>query len=198
MGSIAQSLPSRNSYNRNNLSAASLSSVNSAHRVSRRKSSFSVASVNVAAITAAAKDGTMDTVSGARSRGSAQLDKFGRSPNVGSLPSPGFLASSLKQSSTVPEKIQENDDSSALEDGPALASMTDKANRKSGARRSSEGSRLTRTKSNAGELRCETCGKGYKHGSCLTKHLSVYPALFRIRTLVSFALHTYLESWHSY
>ena len=27
------------------------------------------------------------------------------------------------------------------------------------------------------ELRCETCGKGYKHSSCLTKHLCVSPCL---------------------
>ncbi|KAG7152908.1 hypothetical protein HYQ46_003794 [Verticillium longisporum] len=26
-------------------------------------------------------------------------------------------------------------------------------------------------KSNRVELRCEKCGKGYKHSSCLTKHL---------------------------
>lgn len=28
-------------------------------------------------------------------------------------------------------------------------------------------------KSGHGELKCETCGKGYKHSSCLTKHLLV-------------------------
>ncbi|KAH0355075.1 hypothetical protein KCU83_g1990, partial [Aureobasidium melanogenum] len=39
------------------------------------------------------------------------------------------------------------------------------------ARRGSDGSVLTKKKSAAGELKCETCGKGYKHSSCLTKHL---------------------------
>ena len=62
---------------------------------------------------------------------------------------------------------------SAILDGPPLSSIgSDKT--KARARRASEGSRLARgerTRSNAGELRCEKCGKGYKHGSCLTKHL---------------------------
>lgn len=43
------------------------------------------------------------------------------------------------------------------------------------ARRASEGSFLRKDgkRVNGGELRCDTCGKGYKHSSCLTKHLSV-------------------------
>jgi len=47
---------------------------------------------------------------------------------------------------------------------------------KAKARRASEGSYLTKGegKRSSGELRCEKCGKGYKHSSCLTKHLSVY------------------------
>lgn len=40
-------------------------------------------------------------------------------------------------------------------------------------RRASEGSHLIKGegKRSATELRCDTCGKGYKHSSCLTKHL---------------------------
>lgn len=38
-------------------------------------------------------------------------------------------------------------------------------------RRASEGSHLVKGSSKKGELRCETCGKGYKHSSCLTKHM---------------------------
>lgn len=65
--------------------------------------------------------------------------------------------------------------SSAIVDGPPL-SVLDRSSAKARSRRASEGSRLSkheRRRSNAGELKCETCGKGYKHGSCLTKHLSV-------------------------
>jgi hypothetical protein len=44
-------------------------------------------------------------------------------------------------------------------------------------RRASEGSHLVKTegKRSLVELRCDRCGKGYKHSSCLTKHMCVYP-----------------------
>jgi hypothetical protein len=40
-------------------------------------------------------------------------------------------------------------------------------------RRASEGSFLAKGEGKrlASELRCDTCGKGYKHSSCLTKHM---------------------------
>ena len=46
-------------------------------------------------------------------------------------------------------------------------------------RRASEGAHLSKGegKRSSGELRCEKCGKGYKHSSCLTKHLLVHPWL---------------------
>jgi hypothetical protein len=42
-------------------------------------------------------------------------------------------------------------------------------------RRASEGQHLVKDgkKSNSGDLKCEKCGKGYKHSSCLSKHLFV-------------------------
>ena len=45
-------------------------------------------------------------------------------------------------------------------------------------RRASEGGFLSgkEGKRVSGELKCETCGKGYKHSSCLTKHLLVAPS----------------------
>lgn len=65
-----------------------------------------------------------------------------------------------------------------IADGPPLATMPEheKGNSKSRARRASEGSRLIKgdgKRTSGSELRCEKCGKGYKHSSCLTKHLSV-------------------------
>jgi hypothetical protein len=52
--------------------------------------------------------------------------------------------------------------------------------RKPRARRASDGAPLTKDgrKNNRVELRCEKCGKGYKHSSCLTKHLLVSPTFF--------------------
>lgn len=65
-------------------------------------------------------------------------------------------------------------DESAVVDGLAgIDSVGSMA--KARARRASEGSYLSRNegKKSNGELRCEKCGKGYKHSSCLTKHLLV-------------------------
>ena len=54
-------------------------------------------------------------------------------------------------------------------------------------RRASEGAYLSKTdgKRASGELRCDKCGKGYKHSSCLTKHLLV--------NLVSLPSHCFLH-----
>jgi hypothetical protein len=42
-------------------------------------------------------------------------------------------------------------------------------------RRASEGQHLMKDgkKGAAGDLKCDKCGKGYKHSSCLSKHLFV-------------------------
>lgn len=44
-------------------------------------------------------------------------------------------------------------------------------------RRASDGGYLNKAEGKrvSGELKCDTCGKGYKHSSCLTKHLLVFP-----------------------
>ena len=71
--------------------------------------------------------------------------------------------------------IQDQDtleDNSLDEEVPDSSTTGDSKNRN---RRASEGSHLVKTegkKSNS-ELRCDTCGKGYKHSSCLTKHMYV-------------------------
>jgi hypothetical protein len=68
---------------------------------------------------------------------------------------------------------------SAVADGPPLASLPEdeKGSNKARVRRASEGSHLRKEgkRVGAGELRCDKCGKGYKHSSCLTKHLLVFP-----------------------
>jgi len=74
---------------------------------------------------------------------------------------------------------------SAVIDGSTLQEQIN-SSAKARARRASEGAYLAKMDSkrtSGGELRCETCGKGYKHSSCLTKHLlvfltSTFPAYF--------------------
>lgn len=86
-------------------------------------------------------------------------------PSNGSVFAPGSYGAAAKTET-------------AIVDGPPLASMPEheKGNSKSRIRRASEGSRLSKgdgKRTSGSELRCEKCGKGYKHSSCLTKHLSV-------------------------
>ena len=78
------------------------------------------------------------------------------------------IPSSLPFHTSMPEGINE----SAVLDGPALSSFQGMDKMKQRMRRASDGSRLSRKeKASSGELKCEHCGKAYKHGSCLNKHL---------------------------
>lgn len=77
------------------------------------------------------------------------------------------MPSSLPYHASVPEDM-----GSAVIDGPALSTFqgVDKAKLKM--RRASDGTRLTKKEKTVnGELKCDQCGKSYKHGSCLNKHL---------------------------
>jgi len=88
------------------------------------------------------------------------------------------------------------DDATVYEHGPvdegsaAAASLLPPGHEvyasKARVRRASEGAHHGKGegKRASGELRCEQCGKGYKHSSCLTKHLSVIPIpSFRVLSL---------------
>lgn len=96
--------------------------------------------------------------------------KAAESQSMSARPS---MHSYFNGSSTTSGSGQDNDaleDNSPDEDAaPSTKGMSSK-NRN---RRASEGSYLVKGegKRSASELRCDTCGKGYKHSSCLTKHL---------------------------
>jgi len=160
------SLP-RNSYTRPHTYSASPNSINPVHRITRRKSS----TLSPAAINAAVNAVEADGEDGGRTinRRSVQSRVTLGSLNSGSYPSP---PNSLPQNGQFSKgSIREN---SALVDGPSLSSMSDKVN-KNRLRRASDGSTLSSSKKKGGngDLKCETCGKAYKHSSCLTKHLLV-------------------------
>jgi hypothetical protein len=141
------------------------SSVNPTSRISRRKSSSShVSSAAVAAINVAA---------GSLIEGTHSSKRVGRVPSKSSFPS------SLPAASGFGPAALESRVSSAVVDGPPLSAFaeTNRGSTKSRARRASEGSRLTKggegKRQPSGELKCDKCGKGYKHSSCLQKHLLV-------------------------
>lgn len=170
-GSLPKSRPHSHSL--------SVGSINPAHRVTRRKSMSTTAGSNVAAMAAVAKG----------IAGAPLVEQPHHNPaRRPSKPATQFRGPSLVHSQSMATSMPHNGSpfssysaakSEAVQDGPALASLpeSEKGNSKSRMRRASEGaSRLAKgegKRTSGSELRCEKCGKGYKHSSCLTKHLSV-------------------------
>jgi hypothetical protein len=168
----------------------------SAHRVTRRKSMSSTAANNLSAMAAAAK-GTIGAPlentgsSGSSSRRLSKPASQFRGPAAALHPE---MASSMPGHSSpfAPGSYNPAVHSEAITDGPALASMPEheKGSSKSRNRRASEGSRLSKgdgKRASGSDLKCEKCGKGYKHSSCLTKHLSV-PLSLPLSHLITNAL----------
>ncbi|KAF2742796.1 hypothetical protein M011DRAFT_497351 [Sporormia fimetaria CBS 119925] len=167
--SIAGSLPKSRPHS-HSLSIASVAP----HRVTRRKSMSSSANASMNAIAAAAKGMTgapLDTTQQAR-RSSKSANVF-RGPPMGSYTSMGSSVPSA--AGPFSPRAYNQAKGEAVTDGPSLATMQqEKGSSKSRLRRASEGSRLAKgdgKRSSGSELKCEKCGKGYKHSSCLTKHL---------------------------
>ncbi|KAH8673626.1 hypothetical protein BX600DRAFT_210761 [Xylariales sp. PMI_506] len=104
-------------------------------------------------------------------RGTMSKSVAARSSLMGSLPSPPASLPTHKFVMSGKSEVQDSaidDDSNDMsgeegEDGLQKARI----------RRASDGQPLTKEgkKSNRVELRCDQCGKAYKHSSCLTKHL---------------------------
>jgi len=152
----------------------------------------SSAATNVAAMVAAAARGTIGApleAGSSSSAGSAAGSGSGSGQRRSSKPPMQFRGPGLHAAlaSSMPGRAPPLGAGSysgtaaqgeAVVDGPALASMAEHklAEAKSRVRRASEGSRLKGPdgkRASGSELKCEKCGKGYKHSSCLTKHLSV-------------------------
>ncbi|KAM3078892.1 hypothetical protein ACMFMF_003820 [Clarireedia jacksonii] len=98
-----------------------------------------------------------------------------RSGPMGSLPSPpsSLPTHRMRMSSTAKSERSE----SAIDDDNNDDEMEDEDEddefAKDQMRRSNENGLLTKDgkKANANDLKCDKCGKGYKHSSCLSKHL---------------------------
>ena len=185
-------MPIRQSNARHHNHSVSVGSVSQSHRVTRRKSMSSNGGTNLAAVAAAVKDATdeaadiLPALSNRRSMtlkvnaASSRAANAGGSVDVGNYPSP---PSSLPNQGKHLERATRNsanaDHGSAIVDGPGddqRVPEADASSNKNRMRRASEGSHLVKTEGkrmSSGELRCDQCGKGYKHSSCLTKHLYV-------------------------
>ncbi|KAL1296997.1 hypothetical protein AAFC00_004593 [Neodothiora populina] len=166
--SMASSLPARNSYSRNHSHphthslALGSGSYNPTHRVTRRKSTTLNAATSAAAISAAINIDANGEIDASRNRRSiSSVNNLG-SLTRGSYPSPPSSLPQQSAATSYPNKA-----SSTLSDG-----LNDKSSVKGGrGRRASDAPALVKKKSAHPDLKCETCGKGYKHSSCLTKHL---------------------------
>ena len=180
MTSIAShNLPIRHSSSRHHSHSVSLGAINPSHRVTRRKSITSTA-VNSAAAIAAALNGTDDKSHGASALSNRRSQTLKHGGNARSNES--TTADSNAGLMGLADHMGPRDggfgferDESAIDDS-LLADGNHNA--KARARRASEGAHLSKSegKGASGELKCEKCGKGYKHSSCLTKHLSVCPS----------------------
>ena len=165
----------------------SIGNMNPAHRVTRRKSMSTTAGSNVAAMAAVAKG-----IAGAplaeqphHSLSHSHSPHASRRPSKPAMQFRGpALVHSHSMASSVPHQgspfTAGSYKNEAVSDGPALASLPESeaggSPSMSRVRRASEGARQAKgegKRTSGSELRCEKCGKGYKHSSCLTKHLSV-------------------------
>ena len=165
VGSNASSLPVRNSYSRSHTHTASLGSVTGTHRINRRKSSTFSPATNPAALSSAVENGVADGSVAVNRRSSASKAALAALNDGGVPPIP----SNLQHHTSLPE----NNSGSAVVDGPALSSFQGVDKSKPRPRRASDGTRLTKKEKMAPstELKCDHCGKAYKHGSCLQKHM---------------------------
>jgi len=97
-----------------------------------------------------------------------------------SLGKSNLTGSPLSPPASLPShKFVNKDPESAIDDSTEMSAEESRLGAdQARVRRASDGQHLPKDgkKSNRVEVRCETCGKVYKHGSCLTKHLLVpYP-----------------------
>ena len=179
LSSVSSSgLSGRQSHSRNNShSLLTAGSLNSTHRVTRRKSVTNPAA-NVAAITAALRDGDRSPampIANAPRRNTMSKTAAARAAIASSLPSPpaSLPSHAHKSMSDVKREMQD----SAIDDDVNDMSGDEGSNKdqKARIRRASDGQPLLKEgrKSNRIEVRCDKCGKSYKHSSCLTKHLLV-------------------------
>lgn len=136
---------------------------------------------NVAAVAAALKEAgdkamPLPIAATTSRRNTMSKSGVGRSSVVGSLPSPPASLPAHKFVNgdgkiDVPDSAIDDD----LNDMSADEDEDGNVVQKSRIRRASDGQPLVKEgrKSHRVELRCDKCGKGYKHSSCLTKHLFV-------------------------
>lgn len=152
--------------------------------MSRRKSVSSNAASNVAAMVAAVRESGDNSLGMPISNRRNTMSKSARSA-VGSLPSPPASLPHHRIRLTSSGKSDRGE--SAIDDEQNDEDVDDEEEtgfKQSRTRRASEGQHLVKDgkKGHGADLKCDQCGKGYKHSSCLSKHLFV-PTSFPLRSV---------------
>lgn len=177
-------IPIRHAASRQHSHTLSLGTNSSSHRVTRRKSMTSGASNNAAMMLAAivSSGDNLPLSLGQVNRRSLPVKHVGSTRAAHSISSEfggqGSSDAMLMDTSTDETTackhglVEEGSAAAASLLPPGYEVQTSKAR----LRRASEGAHHGKGEGRraSGELRCEQCGKGYKHSSCLTKHLSVF------------------------
>ncbi|KAL4962331.1 putative C2H2 finger domain protein [Aspergillus stella-maris] len=201
---LSLSRPFPQSAPRHHSHSISLGAVNSNHRVTRRKSVTTTAAANAAAAVAATLKDSPDSAAiampahrrgsrkglesssvGATSAFSSYLSRSVNSPSRDSLitrkasPSQAQDASPMTQTTTA--------------DGSGASDK--QAGPKNRNRRASEGGHLVKGEGKGArpELRCDRCGKGYKHGSCLSKHMWEHDPAWAITSKLLISKHQQVQ-----
>ncbi|KAL9102495.1 MAG: hypothetical protein Q9163_002360 [Psora crenata] len=159
----------RQSATRHHSHSVSLGVINPSHRVTRRKST-NASSANPGAVRTALNEFGLSGSNNLHHLSfSTKNQRFTQGPDsVHGERQEQFASEQPCNNSTA----DGNGRDFAIADGHAAAEHASNVPN-ARARRASEGSHLTKAEGrrSSGELRCEKCGKGYKHSSCLTKHL---------------------------
>ncbi|KAA8905765.1 hypothetical protein FN846DRAFT_735680 [Sphaerosporella brunnea] len=94
----------------------------------------------------------------------------------GSVPTPSILSTAMAANDSI-QQLRKNGGTTLLNGSAIAEGHAPEVNRGARNRRSSDGAgalggagKMGRMRSGS-ELKCDKCGKGYKHSSCLTKHL---------------------------
>ncbi|KAK5235830.1 hypothetical protein LTR47_003305 [Exophiala xenobiotica] len=162
------SRPSSNTA-RQHSHSISLAPTNPSHRVNRRKSVITSTTAQAAIAAALREQGDVSAMPLHNHRRSLGSRKTTESHSMSARPSMHsyFNGTSGNRNGQDNEVLEDN---SQEED---LAHSSKSMSTKPRNRRASDGSYLIKGegKKSGSDLRCDTCGKGYKHSSCLTKHL---------------------------
>ena len=155
----------------------SLGASNSNHRVTRRKSVTTTAAHAAAAVAASMEGGESTSLPMGAHRRNLGGRKGPESASVGSASGfSSYLSRSINSPSQESPVARKGSPGSDHSDGKV----------KNRNRRASEGAQLKADgKRAAAAIRCDRCGKGYKHGSCLSKHMCVFPPTAR-SSVISF------------